>query len=99
MIEQGQPIFLHEIERVMGVYESEESPDEALDSSVGDEGEHSLTGSIPRLVTFDRKTIQPKTANQRRYLELITSHDITFGVGPAGTGKTYLAMACAVHAL
>ena len=83
----------------MGVYESEEAPDEALDSSVGDEGDLSLSGSIPRLVTFDRRTIQPKTANQRRYLELITQHDITFGVGPAGTGKTYLAMACAVHAL
>ena len=99
LIEQGQPVFLHEIERVMGIYESEEAPDEALDSSVGDEGDLSLSGSIPRLVTFDRRTIQPKTANQRRYLELITQHDITFGVGPAGTGKTYLAMACAVHAL
>ena len=99
MIEQGQPIFLHEIERVMGVYESEEAPDEALDSSIGDEGDSSNISTMPRLVTFDGRTVQPKTANQRRYLETIFQHDITFGVGPAGTGKTYLAMACAVHAL
>lgn len=99
MIEQGQPIFLHEIERVMGVYESEEAPDEVLDSSIGDESDLSAVNSIPRLITFDGKSIQPKTANQRKYLETIANHDITFGVGPAGTGKTYLAMACAVHAL
>ena len=99
MIEQGQALFLHEIERVLAVFESEEAPDEALDSSIGDEGDSSLAINIPRLVTYDRKSIQPKTANQRRYLEMISQHDITFGVGPAGTGKTYLAMACAVHAL
>jgi phosphate starvation-inducible PhoH-like protein len=99
MVEQGQTIFLHELERVIAVFESEESPDEALDSSVGEESEFTNAQSIPRLITFDRRTIQPKTANQRRYLELISQHDITFGVGPAGTGKTYLAMACAIHAL
>ena len=99
MVEQGQPLFLHELERVIAVFESEESPDEVLDSSVGEESDITNGHSIPRLVTFDRRTIQPKTANQRRYLELITQYDITFGVGPAGTGKTFLAMACAVHAL
>ena len=99
MIEQGQPIFLHDLERVIAVFESEESPDEVLDSSVGEESDLRDGGAIPRLITFDRRSIQPKTSNQRRYLELIHQHDITFGVGPAGTGKTYLAMACAVHAL
>jgi len=43
--------------------------------------------------------IVPKTAGQRKYVEAIRSHDITFGIGPAGTGKTYLAMAAAVSAL
>ena len=44
-------------------------------------------------------TIRPKTANQKRYVEAIEDHTITFGIGPAGTGNTYLAMAKAVAAL
>ncbi len=46
-----------------------------------------------------RKQIAPKTVNQKKYLEAIEKHDIVFGVGPAGTGKTYLAMAQAVSFL
>ena len=46
-----------------------------------------------------RRRIVAKTTNQRRYLEAIDHHDIVFGIGPAGTGKTYLAMAQAVNAL
>jgi phosphate starvation-inducible PhoH-like protein len=46
-----------------------------------------------------RAPIVPKTSGQRNYLQLIDKHDIVFGVGPAGTGKTYLAMAMAVSAL
>ncbi len=45
------------------------------------------------------KAIGPKTKGQKEYFEAIKSHDIVFGIGPAGTGKTYLAMACAVEAL
>jgi phosphate starvation-inducible protein PhoH and related proteins len=45
------------------------------------------------------KAIGPKTKGQREYFEAIKSHDIVFGIGPAGTGKTYLAMACAVESL
>ncbi|SPF67520.1 P-loop containing nucleoside triphosphate hydrolase [Propionibacterium ruminifibrarum] len=45
------------------------------------------------------RTIRPKTLNQKRYVDAIDSHTLTFGVGPAGTGKTYLAMAKAVQAL
>jgi len=44
-------------------------------------------------------TVYPKTLGQRKYLDAIREHDVTFGVGPAGTGKTYLAMAMAVNAL
>ena len=46
-----------------------------------------------------RRQVAPKSLNQRRYLEAIDQHDIVFGVGPAGTGKTYLAMAQAVSFL
>ena len=45
------------------------------------------------------KQIGPKTAGQREYVDAIQKYDIVFGMGPAGTGKTYLAMACAVEAL
>ena len=45
------------------------------------------------------KTIRPKTANQKKYVEAIAENTITFGLGPAGTGKTYLAMAKAIQAL
>jgi phosphate starvation-inducible PhoH-like protein len=47
-------------------------------------------------VISPRKTISPKTLNQRDYLHAIRSHDLSFGIGPAGTGKTYLAVAMAV---
>jgi phosphate starvation-inducible PhoH-like protein len=51
------------------------------------------------IVSNRGRTIRPKTANQKRYVEAIEENTITFGIGPAGTGKTYLAMAKAVSAL
>ena len=45
------------------------------------------------------KTIRPKTLNQKRYVDAIDKHTVVFGIGPAGTGKTYLAVAKAVQAL
>ncbi|WP_114467840.1 PhoH family protein [Pseudorhodoferax soli] len=52
----------------------------------------------PSLLTR-RSDLKARTLNQATYLDNIASHDITFGIGPAGTGKTYLAVACAVDAL
>jgi phosphate starvation-inducible protein PhoH and related proteins len=49
--------------------------------------------------SFGKKVLAPKSINQRRYLEAIERHDMVFGVGPAGTGKTYLAVAMAISAL
>jgi phosphate starvation-inducible protein PhoH and related proteins len=49
--------------------------------------------------SFGKKLLAPKTVNQRRYMEAIERNDLVFGVGPAGTGKTYLAVAMAVSAL
>jgi phosphate starvation-inducible PhoH-like protein len=49
--------------------------------------------------SLGRRTVQPKSVNQRRYLDAIESHDMVFGIGPAGTGKTYLAVAMAISAL
>jgi phosphate starvation-inducible PhoH-like protein len=58
--------------------------------------EHFLKGS---LTPAGKRRVAPKTINQRRYLDAIEAHDIVFGIGPAGTGKTYLAMAQAVSFL
>jgi phosphate starvation-inducible PhoH-like protein len=55
--------------------------------------DHFLKGS---LTAAGKRRVAPKTVNQRRYLDAIEQHDIVFGIGPAGTGKTYLAMAQAV---
>jgi phosphate starvation-inducible PhoH-like protein len=53
-----------------------------------------------RILTSAKKAnVVPKTTGQKRYVEAIRRHDVTFGIGPAGTGKTYLAMAMAVSAL
>src|SRR5487761_138738 len=49
--------------------------------------------------SFGKKIVAPKTMTQRRYVDAIERHDLVFGIGPAGTGKTYLAVAMAVSAL
>jgi phosphate starvation-inducible PhoH-like protein len=51
------------------------------------------------VMNVDGRSLSPRSAGQRRYVELLRTHEIVFGVGPAGTGKTYLAMAAAVAAL
>jgi len=48
---------------------------------------------------FDRKAVRPRTPMQASYLKLLEEHEVVFAIGPAGTGKTYLAVAAAVHAL
>src|SRR5437667_6209790 len=67
----------------------------AQDDSV-DLRDHFLKGT---LTPGGKRAVLPKTVNQRRYLDAIEQHDIVFGIGPAGTGKTYLAMAQAVSFL
>ncbi len=51
------------------------------------------------LLTYRGRAIRPKTAGQKRYVDAVREHTVTFGIGPAGTGKTYLAMAMAMAAL
>jgi phosphate starvation-inducible protein PhoH and related proteins len=66
---------------------------------------HDGTGALESLgaariqVSPKKTSVTPKTVGQRKYVESIRAHDVTFGVGPAGTGKTYLAVATAVQAL
>ena len=51
------------------------------------------------VIRTKKGNIKPRGLNQQRYVRSIQTHDINFGIGPAGTGKTYLAVACAVEAL
>ena len=83
----GVSIRKHEfLYALRSVTEPEESSlDELLDTKI--------------LISSKRPPIVPKTAGQRAYLRAIQTHDMVFGIGPAGTGKTYLAMAAAVSAL
>lgn len=70
---------------------------------------HALSGESPAsssnneggitLIRTKKCTIKPRGLNQQRYVHAVQKHDINFGIGPAGTGKTYLAVACAVEAL
>ncbi len=49
------------------------------------------------LVDSKRKTIHPKSPNQKKYIQSIRNYDLVMGIGPAGTGKTYLAVACGIE--
>ena len=68
-----------------------------------DDAEPQATSSIPYGKEVNIKTkrgmVKPRTPNQAQYIANVVTHDITFGIGPAGTGKTYLAVAAAVDAL
>jgi phosphate starvation-inducible PhoH-like protein len=68
---------------------------------LGEDPEATLKGlaEAGRPRTFGKKTVSPKSLNQRRYVDAIEKHDMVFGIGPSGTGKTYLAVAMAVDAL
>ncbi|QIX27352.1 PhoH family protein [Nocardioides sp. JQ2195] len=86
IIRTGQGITDETVERVMSMLRTEttEHPAEVLSLNI---------------LSNRGRTIRPKTLNQKRYVDAIDKHTITFGIGPAGTGKTYLAMAKAVQAL
>jgi phosphate starvation-inducible PhoH-like protein len=84
LIEQGHEIAPGTIEAVTGALDKNESPAEILEDVVW---QHRNT------------RVAPKTVNQKRYVDSIRNHTITFGIGPAGTGKTFLAVAMAAAAL
>jgi phosphate starvation-inducible PhoH-like protein len=86
VIRSGQSLTVDAVARSIAMLGQEpaESPAEVLSLNI---------------VSNRGRTIRPKTANQKRYVDAIEDNTITFGIGPAGTGKTYLAMAKAVAAL
>jgi len=92
VLRTGQPMTEDAVERSIamlrasenGTSEGRETPAEVLTQNI---------------LSSRGRTIRPKTLNQKRYVDAIDKHTIVFGIGPAGTGKTYLAMAKAVQAL
>lgn len=85
IIRTGQGLTADAVERIVSMMRSGDArPAEVLTQNIlSDRG----------------RTIRPKTLNQKRYVDMIDKHTVVFGIGPAGTGKTYLAMAKAVQAL
>ncbi|MFI6443599.1 PhoH family protein [Kitasatospora sp. NPDC050543] len=90
VLRTGQPLTEDAVERSIAMLRSAaDNPDAPAPSEV-------FTANI---LSNRGRTIRPKTLNQQRYVEAIDKHTVVFGLGPAGTGKTYLAMAKAVQAL
>jgi phosphate starvation-inducible PhoH-like protein len=71
----------------------------AIDWREQDEPASALASEPPAILSAKRQPVTPKTFGQRDYLRAIANHDVVFAIGPAGTGKTYLAIAAAVAAL
>ncbi|TDC08597.1 PhoH family protein [Streptomyces sp. 8K308] len=89
VLRTGQPLTEDAVERSIAMLRGSE-----------DGGGTSPAQVLTQNILSNRgKTIRPKTLNQKRYVDAIDQHTIVFGIGPAGTGKTYLAMAKAVQAL
>jgi phosphate starvation-inducible protein PhoH and related proteins len=86
LVRTGQGLSAEAVERIIGMLraETEERPADVLSLNI---------------LSNRGRSIRPKTLNQKRYVDAIDQHTITFGIGPAGTGKTYLAVAKAVQAL
>jgi phosphate starvation-inducible protein PhoH and related proteins len=86
IVRTGQGLTAEMVERVVHMLRTErtEKPAEVLSANI---------------LSNRGRTIRPKTLNQKRYVDAIDKHTVVFGIGPAGTGKTYLAMAKAVQAL
>ena len=89
------------MEALQALYEMAKRPIPAEQVQLMLSGDTALPGAGDEALAMQtrRGEVKGRTPNQARYLEHMATHDITFGIGPAGTGKTYLAVACAVDAL
>lgn len=83
LLERGHQLDIEGVTRTISMVQAQESPTEILTTQV-------LKG---------RKTIHPKTPGQKSFVDAVTNHVVTFAIGPAGTGKSYLAVALAIQAL
>ncbi len=90
VLRTGAPLTEDAVQRSIGILRAARS---------GEAGERPAEVLTQNILSNRGRTIRPKTLNQKRYVDAIDKHTIVFGIGPAGTGKTYLAMAKAVQAL
>ncbi|NEA47409.1 phosphate starvation-inducible protein PhoH [Streptomyces sp. SID10815] len=92
VLRTGQPMTEDAVERSIAMLKASENGES--------DGQETPAEVLTQNILSSRgRTIRPKTLNQKRYVDAIDKHTIVFGIGPAGTGKTYLAMAKAVQAL
>ncbi len=106
---EGEPAQVERAARIVGAYNDRiregNIPDsqevKALLQTAADEPTSSLHGAFSptRSRSFGKRTVSPKSANQKRYIEALENYDMVFAIGPGGTGKTYIAVAMAVAAL
>ena len=89
------------LEVLQALYEMAQRPipEETVQLMMSGDTALKLSSDGSPTLTTRRADLRARSVNQGKYLENIAAHDITFGIGPAGTGKTYLAVACAVDAL
>jgi phosphate starvation-inducible PhoH-like protein len=93
VLRTGQPMTEDAVERSIAMLR-------ASDNGQAEPGTETPAEVLTQNILSSRgRTIRPKTLNQKRYVDAIDKHTVVFGIGPAGTGKTYLAMAKAVQAL
>lgn len=92
VLRTGQPMTEDAVERSIAMLRADEAGE-------GDGQETPAEVLTQNILSSRGRTIRPKTLNQKRYVDAIDKNTIVFGIGPAGTGKTYLAMAKAVQAL
>lgn len=89
------------LEMLQAIYERADRPitEEYLQLMLAGDSAMNQAASVAPALNTRRADLRARTPTQATYLNNIAAHDITFGIGPAGTGKTYLAVACAVDAL
>ncbi|WP_369201838.1 PhoH family protein [Streptomyces sp. PU-14G] len=92
VLRTGQPMTEDAVERSISMLRAQEN-------GTGDTDETPAEVLTQNILSNRGRTIRPKTLNQKRYVDAIDNYTVVFGIGPAGTGKTYLAMAKAVQAL